>query len=98
MTLAFVDSGSDETTVAIQQPELLHTYFERQAMLRPDHAAVECRGETLTYAQLDRLSNQIARHLRSRGVGTGSLVGICFEKSCRLYAALLGGWKPAPGS
>ena len=71
-------------------PKLLHQFFELQAAVRSAHAAVECAGETFTYKQLDRLSNRIAHWLRGHGVGPGAMVGICMEKSCRLYAAILG--------
>jgi non-ribosomal peptide synthetase-like protein len=71
-------------------PKLLHQFFESQAAVRPAHAAVECAGDILTYKQLDRMSNRIAHWLRDRGVGPGAMVGICMEKSCRLYAAILG--------
>ena len=71
-------------------PKLLHQFFESQAAVRPAHAAVACAGETLTYKQLDRMSNRIAHWLRDRGVGPGAMVGICMEKSRPLYAAILG--------
>ncbi|MGA8611901.1 MAG: AMP-binding protein, partial [Xanthobacteraceae bacterium] len=71
-------------------PKLLHLFFELQATARGAHPAVECGGETFTYRRLDRMSNRIAHWLRERGVGPGAMVGICMEKSCRLYAAILG--------
>ena len=71
-------------------PKLLHEFFELQAAVRPVHAALECAGETLAYKRLDRMANQIARWLHDRGVAPGAMVGICMEKSCRLYAAILG--------
>jgi non-ribosomal peptide synthetase-like protein len=71
-------------------PKLLHEFFEFQATVRPAHPAVECGGETFTYKRLDRMSNRIAHWLHERGIGPGAMVGICMEKSCRLYAAILG--------
>jgi amino acid adenylation domain-containing protein len=44
----------------------------------------------LTYAELDRRSNQLARHLQACGVGPEVLVGICLERSLDLLVALLG--------
>ena len=70
--------------------QLLHGYFERQVRRSPHAPAVECVGETLTYAELDRYANQIAHALHERGVEAGDFVGIFLEKSPRLYAALLG--------
>lgn len=78
-------------------PQLLHEHFEHQAARHPRKPAVECNGLVLSYEMLDRMSNQIARYLRTRGVGPGSLVGIYFEKSCHLFAAILGVLKAGGG-
>jgi acyl-CoA synthetase (AMP-forming)/AMP-acid ligase II len=36
-------------------------------------------GETITFAELDRRSNQVAQLLRSRGIGIGDTVALCME-------------------
>jgi non-ribosomal peptide synthetase-like protein len=79
------------------EPELLHHFFERQARLRPGHAAVECDGITLTYAQLDKWSDQAALMLNRRGFGPGSLIALYSEKSVHLFAAMLGILKAGAG-
>lgn len=73
-----------------REPRLLHQYFEQQALLRPDHPAVEFSGQIVPYEELDCDANQIAHYLVRQGVGVGSLIGICLKKSPRLYAAILG--------
>jgi non-ribosomal peptide synthetase-like protein len=78
-------------------PELLHQFFERQVARRPHHPALECNGETLTYAELDARANRIAHMLHARGIGPGALVGLYFEKSCLVFAALLGVLKAGAG-
>ena len=45
---------------------------------------------TFTYAQLDARANQLARHLRSLGVTTGTLVGVLLDRSGDAIVALLG--------
>ena len=45
-------------------PELLHEWVGRQAKRRPDAVAVVDGRETLTYAQLEERSNQLARILK----------------------------------
>ena len=52
----------------------VHQLFERQARRFANDAAVICRDELLTYAELNGRANQLARHLRESGVGTGTLV------------------------
>ena len=47
-------------------------------------------GETLSYGELERRSNQVARSLQTRGVGPGVLVGIAVERSLEMVVGLLG--------
>lgn len=69
---------------------LLHGLFEQIAISRPKHPAVIFDGKMITYAQLDRRANQIARYLRSKRVAPGDLVVLYMHKSVDLFAALLG--------
>ena len=78
-------------------PDLLHGFFERQVALRPDHPAVECHGETLTYRELDERANWIAASLRDLNVHPGSLVALYLKKSVGLFAAMLGFPRPSRG-
>jgi amino acid adenylation domain-containing protein len=43
----------------------------------------------LTYGALDQWSDDVALELRARGVGPGTLVGICMERGIELAVALL---------
>ncbi len=45
---------------------------------------------SLTYAELDRRANQVARHLLSLGVKKGALVGISTERSLEMVTGILG--------
>jgi non-ribosomal peptide synthetase component F len=83
-------TAPEQHTAAYDEPLLLHTFFEQQVALRPDRPAVECKGETLTYRELDEAANWIAASLRARGVHPGSLVALYLKKSVRLFAAMLG--------
>lgn len=67
-----------------------HAAFVRQATLTPDLPAVVGKDEQLSYAELDRLSNQIANTLRAHGVETGTRVGLLTTRGPRLLAGLLG--------
>ena len=75
---------------AANEPRLLHEFFERQAQLHPDHPAIECNGDVVTYLQLSHLSDQIATLLHRRGLRPGSLIALYSEKSVALFAAMLG--------
>jgi non-ribosomal peptide synthetase-like protein len=80
-----------------QGPRLLHQFFDVQVELRPHHTAIEFADETLTYAELDQYSNQIANALAARGVRPGDLVALYLKKSPRLYGAMLGILKAGAG-
>src|SRR6266446_4637130 len=71
-------------------PELLHQLFERQAEAHPNHIALVCVGEQLTYGELERRANQFARLLRRRGIGRGECVGLWLPRSLDAYWAVLG--------
>jgi non-ribosomal peptide synthetase-like protein len=75
----------------------LHEYFERKVASRADHPAVKFGDEQLTYAELDRYANQIARTLRARGVKSGDLVALYVKKSHRMFAAMIGILKAGAG-
>ena len=64
--------------------------FAQQVALRPDATAVVDGRTSLTYEELDRRANQLAHRLRAEGVGRGTRVAICLERSVDLAVALLG--------
>lgn len=70
-------------------PRCLHECFKEQAMTVPDLLAVSFRDESMTYRELDRRSDALARTLRVKGVGRGSVVGIMAERSIPMLTAML---------
>ncbi|HEX2091996.1 MAG TPA: amino acid adenylation domain-containing protein, partial [Longimicrobiaceae bacterium] len=50
-----------------------------QARRAPDAVALRFRDESLTYAELERRTDRLARHLRGRGVGRETVVGIYLD-------------------
>ena len=64
--------------------------FSEVAVSRPGAEAVSFGNQRLSYGQLESRSNQLARHLRKRGVGLETRVGICLERSLDLVVGLLG--------
>ena len=68
----------------------LVSLISAQAMRTPEGIAVECADGTLTYAQLERRSDAIARALLGRGVHRGELVGVCVQRGLELLPALIG--------
>lgn len=69
--------------------ECLHRLFEDQVKKRPAATALEFAGEVLTYNDLNTKANQLARHLRTLGVGPDVLVGLHLERSFELVIGIL---------
>ena len=70
--------------------QCLHQLFEEQVSRDPNKIAVFCKGEFLTYEELNQRANQVAHYLRELGVRPGVLVVIDIERSTHLLVGLLG--------
>ncbi|MGM1047661.1 MAG: amino acid adenylation domain-containing protein [Bacillota bacterium] len=70
-------------------PRCLHDCFKKQAAAVPDLPAVSCGGESMSYRELDRRTDALARTLRAKGLGRGSIVGIMAERSIPMLIAML---------
>jgi amino acid adenylation domain-containing protein len=80
----------NDTRTDFTLPSAIHHLFEKQAALTPDAIAVVYTHQHLSYHQLNRRANQLARFLRQRGVGPETLVAICLPRSIEMVVALLG--------
>jgi amino acid adenylation domain-containing protein len=67
--------------------------FSAQAARAPAAVAVSLGADRLTYAELERRSDRLARRLREAGVGPEQRVGICLPRSVDLVVAVLAVWK-----
>lgn len=68
----------------------VHEMFADHAARKPETLAVVCGSESLTYGQLNRRANQVARNLRARGLGVEDRIGLMTERSVETMSALLG--------
>ena len=80
----------NQTNVDFPQEKLLHKLFAEQAARTPERVALEWEGGKLTYEELDRHTNQLARRLRLAGVGPEVAVGVLLDRSPEMVVALLG--------
>ncbi|HEV2733851.1 MAG TPA: condensation domain-containing protein, partial [Longimicrobiaceae bacterium] len=67
----------------------LHGRFAARAERSPDAVAVVSGEERLTYAELDRRADRLARHLRALGVGPEVRVALCLERGPEMLVSLL---------
>lgn len=67
----------------------VHGLIEAQVGRTPHRVAVVHGNEQLTYAELNHRANQLARHLRERGIRRGALVAISVDRSLDMVVGLL---------
>nr|QEO73862.1 condensation domain-containing protein [uncultured bacterium] len=79
----------NQTAVELPSHDCVHHLFEAQAAETPDATALIFQGQTLSYAELNRKANQLARHLRSAGVGPEVLAGIMMQRSLDMVVGIL---------
>ncbi|MDB6143753.1 MAG: ribonuclease, partial [Pseudomonas sp.] len=75
-------------------------YIERmqhQVRLTPERIAVVHEGRSLTFDQLNRAANRMARHLRSLGVGNDDLLAVLDERGLDLLVMILATLKAGAG-
>ncbi|WP_413805973.1 non-ribosomal peptide synthase/polyketide synthase [Streptomyces sp. OE57] len=67
--------------------------IEARVAAAPDVMAVRCGEEALSYGELDRRANRLARLLTEVGVGPESRVALCLPRSVEMVVAELAVWK-----
>ena len=80
----------NRTAQAYAQDRCLHELFSAQAARTPQAPAVVFEGRSLSYAELEVRSNQLAHRLIEHRVGPDVVVGLCLERSPELVIGLLG--------
>ncbi|MBA2238275.1 MAG: amino acid adenylation domain-containing protein, partial [Lysobacter sp.] len=80
----------NDTATAYPQDGLIHGLFEAQVERSPDATALVYEGEALSYAELNRRSNEVAHRLLSLGVKPDDRVAICAERSVEMVVGMLG--------
>jgi len=97
-TLALLDKADELYWLLSQRHDAQHftvgeslpARIAEQAERFPSATAVVYEDRRLTYSDLDTRANQLAHHLRDRGVGPDTLVALCLERSADLIVGLLG--------
>jgi len=67
----------------------IHGVFQEQAARTPTAVAAMYGESSITYQELDRRSNQLARLLVNRGIEQESLVGVMLDRSLDMVIAIL---------
>ncbi|ADJ46533.1 non-ribosomal peptide synthetase [Amycolatopsis mediterranei] len=80
----------NDTAMAVPRTTLGELFGTAVARTPEASAVVDVDGSVTTYAELDTRVNRLAHHLRERGVGGESIVGVCVEPGVDMLVALLG--------
>lgn len=80
----------NNTDVGYLNDVLIHELFEKQVLQSPEKVALVYEGEELSYFELNRKADQLARYLSSKGVKDNALVAICVDRSLEMMIGLLG--------
>ena len=89
LTIPVKTESMPESALLLSLPGLVN----RHASTAPQAIAVGAGSEVLTYAELDRQSNQLAHYLASAGVGREHVVGLCLKRSPAFIVAALAALK-----
>lgn len=68
----------------------IHSLFEEQAARTPDNPAIIDGERVVSYLELNRAADLLARRLASMGAGRGARIGIIMKHSIETVAAILG--------
>ncbi|HTF65074.1 MAG TPA: condensation domain-containing protein, partial [Edaphobacter sp.] len=78
------------STSSIHKEVNVTELFAKQAHSTPSALAVACGDIRLSYAELERRSNQLANFLKKCGVCPEVLVGVCVDRTADMLASILG--------
>ncbi|MES2733434.1 MAG: non-ribosomal peptide synthase/polyketide synthase [Bacteroidota bacterium] len=83
-------AGFNQGRVALPADKTIVDVFAEQAARTPNAIALVFEEESLTYAELDERSNQLANYLVRKGVKANTLVPLCLERSAHMIVGILG--------
>ncbi|WDV47158.1 amino acid adenylation domain-containing protein [Clostridiaceae bacterium M8S5] len=87
----------DNKRVSYPKKITIHELFEKQAQKHPRKIAVVCGIDTLTYNELNKKSNRLARLIKTRISKKDAIVGIMLERSTDMIVAILAVLKSGGG-
>jgi len=79
----------NDTAVDYNCEATLDGLFEEQALRTPDSVAIVSGDEHITYCELCRRVNLLARHIRNRSGGKAEAIGICMKRNPDMLSSIL---------
>ncbi|MFM0522132.1 amino acid adenylation domain-containing protein, partial [Caballeronia jiangsuensis] len=87
----------NDTAAPYPEHLCIHQLLEDQVRRSPDAIALECDGESLTFAQLNARANRLAHRLIAAGVRPEDRVALCMARGIGAIVALFGILKSGGG-
>lgn len=85
-----VVSKFNNTSFEYPKNTVIHKLLEENAMKNPDGIAVEIGEQKLSYYQLNRRSDCIAKMLRDKGINKEAIVAISMHRTLELMIGIMG--------
>ena len=85
--------GFNNHTLKVDTKQTIVSLFRAQAAARPEAPAVSYEDITLTYGELDRLTDRLASAIAARGLGHEDVVSILIGRSQMMAVTALGALK-----
>lgn len=82
--------NENQTLCDYENNSCIHYKLEYQARYCPNEVAIIFKNQTVTYNQLNNLSNAFANKLGVLGVNIGDNVLVCLDRSIELIASIFG--------
>jgi len=80
----------NDTATDYPRDKTIHELFEEQVERTPDNVSLVFENSQLSYSELNKKSNQLARTLREKGVKADDIVGIMIERSLEMIIGIMG--------
>ncbi len=80
----------NKTDVPYDNTKSVVDLFRTQAAKTPDHTAVVYENNSLTYRELDDVSERIAQNIHGRGIGRGDVAAIMIKRGMYMPVAAMG--------
>ncbi|MED1784018.1 edeine biosynthesis hybrid PKS-NRPS EdeI [Brevibacillus fortis] len=79
----------NDTSLEYSREKTVVQLFEEVAAIQPNALAVTCGDEKVTYAEINKRSNQVARLIKQHGVTADTCVGLLTNRSVEMMVGLL---------
>ena len=84
-----VSKKFNKTNTEYDDTKTIIDLFEEAVSSNPLNTAIVCDGKKISYSELNKKANQLARHLTKNNIGKGDLVCIMTSRSIEMVVGLL---------